>query len=379
MRILAISHEYPPLGGGGANAAYYLLNGIIDRGNPVTLVTTSFDRRIENNSSFTICGIDSKRTRKESCSFMEMFDFLRKAYKKSDGLIRNAIDEGKPYDIVLVFFGIPSGPIGYMLKKKYGLPYIIRFGGGDVPGFQKRFYVIYKLLGPAIKSIWRNADRRIANSSGLRQMALNYCSKYDFEVIPNGVDTDKFKPSDNDHTDENCINLLFASRLIERKGLQHIIPEINKINDNTDKDIRLIVVGDGPYRDYLEQLVHENKVDDLVEFVGEKKDEELVRQYQRGDIFILPSSNEGMPNVVLEAMACGLPVIMTPCQGSGELVDGNGYIADISAFPEKLVELCNDEKLRRDMSSISRERACRYFSWNNTINRYIDIIEEYNQ
>ncbi len=73
-----------------------------------------------------------------------------------------------------VFFGIPSGPLGLYLKRKYEIPYVIRFGGGDIPGFQDRFSVIYKLIGPAIKAIWRNSDALVVNSSGLRKMALDY-------------------------------------------------------------------------------------------------------------------------------------------------------------------------------------------------------------
>ena len=80
------------------------------------------------------------------------------------------------------FLGIPSGPIGLYLKKRYGLPYVIRFGGGDIPGAQKRFSLLYKILSPAIRSIWRNADALVANSEVLKQKALRYENRYPIEI-----------------------------------------------------------------------------------------------------------------------------------------------------------------------------------------------------
>lgn len=378
MRILAVSHEYPPLGGGGANAAYNLLRGFADRGCEVTLVTTGAHRVVDDKPGLKICEVQSKRSREESCSFGEMLDFLLKANIVADKLVKNAINDNTPYDIMLVFFGIPSGPIGYRLKKKYNIPYLIRFGGGDVPGFQKRFTKIYKILGPAIKVIWKNADARVANSEGLRKMALNYCDKYNFDVITNGVDTNIYKPSNNNllQKTEDHINILFVSRLIERKGLQFIIPTLKQISEKTGKTIRMTIVGEGPYREKLEEITRMSEADSIVLFAGEKRGEELIEHYQQGDIFILPSSNEGMPNVVLEAMACGLPIIMTPCQGSEELVNENGVISEIDNFNMALIKLITDDDLREKCGAKSRERAQEYFSWNSVIDKYLDRMKK---
>ena len=103
---------------------------------------------------------------------------------------------------------------------------MIRFGGGDVPGFQERFTKVYKVIAPAIKLIWKKADALIANSQGLKDMALDFYNKKPFDVIPNGVDTEVFYPSVKEESDE--FKILFVSRLIERKGLQFIIPQLKK-------------------------------------------------------------------------------------------------------------------------------------------------------
>lgn len=370
MKILAISHEFPPIGGGGANACYFLTKGFVEKGHEVTLVTANYQGMPESEivNGVRVIRVNSKRAHKEHCSFKEMLSYLLKAYPAA-----NKLQKRENFDVCLVFFGIPSGPIGYMLKKKYKLPYVIRFGGGDVPGFQERFTKVYKIIAPAIKLIWKKADALIANSQGLKDMALDFYNKKPFDVIPNGVDTEVFYPSVKEESDE--FKILFVSRLIERKGLQFIIPQLKKIQDSTEKSVKLIVVGDGPYRETLERIAEENHVSDMVEFVGQKGKEEIVPFYQNADLFILPSSKEGMPNVVLEAMACGLPIIMTPCEGSAELICENGYKAERKEFADYIIKLIGDNEMRKEMSINSNKRVKNFFSWKHIVNEYLETLD----
>ena len=370
MKILAISHEFPPIGGGGANACYFLTKGFVEKGHEVTLITANYQGMTESEivNGVRVIRVNSKRAHKEHCSFKEMLSYLLKAYP-----VANKLQKRENFDVCLVFFGIPSGPIGYMLKKKYKLPYVIRFGGGDVPGFQERFTKVYKIIAPAIKLIWKNADALIANSQGLKDMALDFYNKKPFDVIPNGVDTEVFYPSVKEESDE--FKILFVSRLIERKGLQFIIPQLKKIQDSTKKSVKLIVVGDGPYRETLERIAEENHVSDMVEFVGQKGKEEIVPFYQNADLFILPSSKEGMPNVVLEAMACGLPIIMTPCEGSAELICENGYKAERKEFADYIIKLIGDNEMRKEMSINSNKRVKNFFSWKHIVNEYLETLD----
>lgn len=370
MKILAISHEFPPIGGGGANACYFLTKGFVEKDHEVTLVTANYQGMPESEivNGVRVIRVNSKRAHKEHCSFKEMLSYLLKAYP-----VANKLQKRENFDVCLVFFGIPSGPIGYMLKKKYKLPYVIRFGGGDVPGFQERFTKVYKIIAPAIKLIWKKADALIANSQGLKDMALDFYNKKPFDVIPNGVDTEVFYPSVKEESDE--FKILFVSRLIERKGLQFIIPQLKKIQDSTEKSVKLIVVGDGPYRETLERIAEENHVSDMVEFVGQKGKEEIVPFYQNADLFILPSSKEGMPNVVLEAMACGLPIIMTPCEGSAELICENGYKAERKEFADYIIKLIGDNEMRKEMSINSNKRVKNFFSWKHIVNEYLETLD----
>ena len=162
----------------------------------------------------------------------------------------------RQFDFCKVFFGIPSGPIALIMKKKYGLPYLIRLGGGDIPGAQKRFRVLYKVLKPFIRSVWKNATCLVANSEDLQKKAYSFEERYTIQIVSNGVDCSFFSPQieRNANGNNSKCKILFVSRLIEGKGLQFIIPHLKYIAEQVSREIELIVVGDGPFRKELEDI-----------------------------------------------------------------------------------------------------------------------------
>ncbi|MFG6321294.1 MAG: glycosyltransferase family 4 protein [Lachnospiraceae bacterium] len=377
MKILILSHEYPPIGGGGANSCYFLSREFARAGHQVTIVTAQYgnlpweERTVDGVLIFRV---QCKRSNQEKSSFFEMLTYFVSAWKFTDGLLKSA-----DFDKCLVFFGIPSGPIALHLKNKYGLSYIVRFGGGDIPGAQKRFQYIYKILTPWIKKVWKNADGLIANSEGLCRRAQAFEDKYEITIVENGVDTEYFVPG-NQNQGQKDIKILFVSRLIEGKGLQFIIPDMPKIQrevwQKCGKKVFLVIVGDGPYRSRLEELAAKAQAAECVRFEG-RKDKEQVRQYyQNSDIFILPSLSEGMPNVVLEAMACGLPVVMTPCEGSKELVTDNGIVSGLDIFADVLTRMCVDEDLRQTMGKCGLKKVETNFQWERISRRYLALLEK---
>ena len=81
-----------------------------------------------------------------------------------------------------------------------------------------------------------------------------------------------------------------------------------------------------------------------------------------------------MTNVVLESMACGLPIVMTPCEGSRELITDNGYITRVTDFGQYIIRLCNDNELRKKMGQNSRIQAEEMFAWSTIVDAYIGEI-----
>lgn len=376
MNILIISQEYPPIGGGVANACLNLAKNYAALGHKVTVLTACFAQLPleEKRADVRVIRTRALRKKEDKSTLIEMFSYLCSAWVKAGKLVKR-----DRFDVCQIFCGIPSGPIGVYLKKRYGIPYVIRFSGGDIPGAQKRFSLVYKMLSPAIRGIWKNADALVANSGVLQQKALQYENKYPIEIISNGVDTDFFTREESCKKLDEEIRLLFVSRLIQGKGLQYVIPEMKRVNTACGRRVLLTIVGDGPYREELEKITADSEAEAYVSFVGKKNKEELPQYYSNADLFILPSESEGMPNVVLEAMAMGLPILMTPCGGSRELIAGNGRVEPIGRFVDALIEMCKDETERIRMGKQSELLARTKFSWREKAEAYIAIFERSGQ
>lgn len=376
MKILVVSHEYPPIGGGGANACFFLTEEYVKLGHHVTIITSIFEDLPKEviRHNIRIIRVRALRKKEDKSTFLEMLSYLFSAWHQAKKLVKK-----EHFDVCQVFFGIPSGPIGLYLKKRYHIPYVIRFGGGDIPGAQKRFSCIYKILSPAIRMIWGNAEALVANSEILKERAQGFEDRYCIDIIANGVDNDFFTRREeivcNRNIKNTTINILFVSRLIRGKGLQHIIPEMKKISIECGQSIKLIIVGDGPFRDELERITQEAAMQDFVAFEGKKNKQELYEYYKNADLFILPSESEGMPNVVLEAMAMGLPVIMTPCGGSGELIKENGKIVPIDGFVDAITALCQDRESRIKMGRQSAILTRTKFSWQEKAEEYLKLFK----
>lgn len=377
MRILVISHEYPPIGGGGATACYNLTKQYALMGHEVDIITADINGKESSFSegNIKVYKVKCKRAYTDHSSFYEMFTFLIGALHKVKEICK--VDS---YDIVQVFFGIPSGPIGYYIKRKYKIPYIIRVGGGDIPGTQKRFNFIYKIISPFLKVIWKNAEYVVTNSEGLKNRALNFYQKANHTVIYNGIDLADF-PNKKEKKNEDKIKIVTTARLVERKGIQHVLEALSILANKYGDYIQYTIIGDGPYRENLEKMIDEYQLKENVVITGMLPRNDVLKLLCQSDIFVLLSHWEGMPNVVLEAMACRLPIVMSDCEGSLELVKDNGYIIKsgdnlVQEFISKIENLMNDQELCKSLGNNSFQMIEKQFLWEISAKDYLEIFHE---
>lgn len=176
------------------------------------------------------------------------------------------------------------------------------------------------------------------------------------ELVYNGVNTDEFLPACKKN--HEYITFINVGTLYHIKNHQLLINAFAKIYKRI-QNIRLIIVGDGELRYSLSEQIKRLNLDNVVELVGNQSD---VRTYlQRADVYCCSSKVEGLPISVLEAMACGLPVITTRAGGVIDIVKNcvNGYVVDSEAtsYSEKMYELATNFSTRKDMSKMSRKMA----------------------
>lgn len=371
-----MNYEYPPLGGGAANANAYLLKAYAN--NPdisVDLITSSPDSEehiitISDRIHVYTLPVGKTAVTLHHQSQKELLTYSYRAYKLASQFLQK-----NEYDVVHAFFGIPCGVVAMVLKKKYKVPYLVSLRGADVPGYSERFSLIYTFLTPLTKKVWYDAKKVVSNSQGLKELALRSAPEQAISVIPNGVDTEKF--SLGAVSSEEWIITAGATRLTERKGLHLIIealPELALLQPN----IMFEIMGDGSATESLQQLAKDLGVERHVRFLGRIDASETTSYYQRARVFVLPSANEGMSNALLEALACGLPVVVTDTGGSSELVEEgvNGFIIarEASAIVEALKKLLNNEALRIQMGGESRVRAEQQ-SWHSVADQYVELYQ----
>lgn len=368
-----LNYEFPPIGGGAGNAHFCILKEYAKMPRLRVDVLTSapkpgfVEQQFAANISVHKVGLHKKDL--HYWRKIEVIEWLVKASRAYQKLLRL-----NNYDLVHAFFAFPSG---YLCSKTAGkLPYIISLRGSDVPGFNVRLGLDYKLLSPLFKKIWRNASAIVANSNGLRKLALEFAPDLRIAVIPNGVDTERFQLVEK-KTLSKPIKLLTVARLISRKRIDLLI---EAIADARQKgfDVQLNIAGEGNLMAALKRFAQERNVADHVNFLGRVPPEKMPQIYHGNDVFIMASHHEGMSNAMLEAMACGLPIITTRCEGVEELAADNAVIVeratpqDIAASIEHLIR---DQHTYSSMSAASRRQAT-LFSWSSVAQQYLRYYRE---
>jgi glycosyltransferase involved in cell wall biosynthesis len=289
------------------------------------------------------------------------------------------VREFKP-DIVHIFFGIPDGPIGWMLKRVYGLPYLISLRGADVPSEEvKRFAKHYRVLRPIVHWLWHDADALVAVSNGLRDYALQTTPDLPIEVIPNAIELSTFTPPLK-RNNKSVVRLLYVGRFNAFKNVETLVKAAGHLKEMGLKNFELQLVGDGERRAIVERMVIEKELTKQVRFLGWVDRDSIVERYQQADLFVTATTWEGMPNTVLEGMACGLPGVATRASGLEELVrdGGNGYLVNIddsAALTDRLARLINNPYERRRMGKESRKIAEQEFIWEHIAEQYAGVYK----
>ncbi len=370
MRILVVTSIFPPEIGGPATYVKEFASRARDRGHEVRIVTLS----------------DAKPDDLEAVEIRSVKRGGNKLLRQS-ALLKRIMESARKCDVIYAqnptAIGLPSVLAGKLLRK----PAVIKFVGDTawekafregktekgLEDFLKKPDANRKILRIE-RSVLKGASKIVTPGRFLARILKKY-HKVPGErivVIPNAVDVGSVKPKPLRQRENRIITV---ARLVPWKGVQDLISVMPEVRKATGAELR--IVGDGPYKSELEKLA--SKVSpDGVRFLGRLSHEEVLRIVGSSKVFALNSLYEGMPHVLLEAMALGTPVVATNVCGNPELVeDGKTGVLvkprDRGSLKDALVSLLQDEKKLRSLSSAARDKASDY-NWESLMSRTLKAI-----
>jgi glycosyltransferase involved in cell wall biosynthesis len=376
MRVLMLNNEFPPLGGGTGTVNQALLRHFAQQpGLEIDLITSALGRRYEQErfaERVCIYKVPVSNRNIHHSSNRELLAYAARALPAALDLQR-----ARRYDLCFAWSAVPAGAVAWALRRRSGLRYLVRVCGPDIPGFERRYGPLYPILSPTIRASWRGAEVVVAKCAGEAEMIHGVDRRARVALVPNGVELGSF-PTNPVIPDDGPLRLLCVARLIERKGQHHLIEAVKRLAD-AGIDITIDLVGDGDAWPAYAAQARRLGVQERVRFAGYVPREQIAARYAAAHVFVLASYNEGMSVATLEAMAAGLPVVVTRTGGAAELVEEgvSGLTfdwADVDALAAHLRRLADDRALARRMGISSRARAAG-FSWEAAAQRYLTMFE----
>jgi len=385
MRICFISPSYLPTTGGTEVAIYELGKRLVDRGCEITLVTPSPDSILtyEDDSGMVIYRIPVP-VEMLLMSPQHYYGRLFPPPITSICALIKIIKSNKlgEIDILHQFHIFYLGATCVFAKKLLGKPLVTSLMGWDT---YDPIHPLPKFLNPYLTYVMNNSDVIVSPVKRTLSYIKQVCKKV--KIIPHGVDAARFNANIDGSKyrrkmrvkkDESLV--LSVQRLVQRKGTEYLIYAIRFVIEENPK-VKFAIIGDGPEKARLIELTKKLKIAKNLTFLGFVNSEELPKYYSACDIFVLHSLYEQFGIVLVEAMACGKPVVSTKVGAIPEVVDDGktGFLVEPKnpkQLAEAILKLANDERLRNRLGKEGRRKVEQKYDWNIIAEKYMN---EYKQ
>ena len=270
---------------------------------------------------------------------------------------------------VLVCFLNQANIVGRVAARFAGVPVVV----SGVRVADRRKFVCW-----GERLTWRLCDRHIAVSYSVAELHGKLCGipRDRFSVIPNGVQIpERGRPERN--PDDEKFRILFVGRLTRQKAPIHLLQALHQLPTELRDRVEMNYVGDGELRDTVIEQSRAMGLDRVVNIRGQQSD--VLWWMHSSDLLVLPSEWEGLPNVVLEAMAAGLPVIATRVDGVPELIHDayTGWLVnagDTAALAKKIAEVAQDPANRDRVARAATLFVRQKFSWDSAIGAFEKLL-----
>lgn len=357
MKILQTPVRFYPFIGGVENYVFYLSKELVHLGHEVDVICANEPKTDKN---LVVEGINVQR-----------IPYLGKIANTNltPGLPFKLA--GADFDIMHTHLPTPwSSDWSTIASKIKNKPLVLAYYNDIIGnGLAGKIAALYN--GTFLKVLLKSADKIIIIQEDYIKTSpylKDYVDK--IEVVPCGVDTEKFKYLNCGDTQNLIFFLSILDEFHKYKGLDYLLKAL-KIVKKEIPDVKLIVGGKGKLMDYYSHMSENLDIKDNVEFHGFIPDEKIVEYYNKSNIFILPSissSQEGFGIVALEAMACKTPVISTEIVGvADDLKNSNSGIIispkEVNELAQSIIKLLNDENLQKKMGKNARKLIEDKYTW----------------
>ncbi len=279
--------------------------------------------------------------------------------------------------LIDVHWGYPDGFAAYLLGRWFGLPVVVTVRGSDINLFMRE-----TLRGWLMRYYLARVERIIAVSDSLRRSLEQYgIPSRKIIVIRNGVDTEQFIPREQAGArrtlglDPQARLIIYVGNLVPIKGPDVLIEAFARLRDIS---ARLVLVGTGEMREALMRRVRElpAAVATRISFAGAQTHATIPLWLAASDVLCLPSRNEGLPNVAIEAMACGRPVVATRVGGVEEVIVSPELGLTVPSDDPDGLSAALETALRKNWDVEAIRRHAERFSWDETVRQCLALWQE---
>lgn len=309
---------------------------------------------------------DKQRTKKEN-------NFLKLVYLRGIIKVRQAIREFKP-DILHAHYASSYGLLGALSGFH---PYVLSVWGADIYDFPN-FSFIHRAI---IKYNLFKADRILSTSEIMKEETKKYTNKQ-IEVTPFGIDTDRFYPQKIESLFSDRDIVIGTVKSLEKKyGIVYLIKAFDLVKkNNPNYAVKLLIVGKGTLERQLKEIAQDLDLEMDIIFTGFIDHNKVEKYHNMLDISVSYSidDSESFGVAVLEASACGKPVVVSNVGGLPEVVEDGitGFVVEpknITVLAEVLNKLILNPELRIEMGKKGRERVIKKYNWSDSVKQMISI------
>lgn len=405
MKVCMLTSSYPRYAGDIAGTFIQALaSKLVELGHEIHVVAPD-DETVGVSSEQTVAGVVEHRFRYAPLRCMRVLGYARSL--EADRRLRSStylaigpyllsahatltkLTERLGVDIIHAHWVLPNGPVARRVAQVTGRPLITSLHGSDVYLAERN-----RWFSKAARYALKGSDWVTACSGNLRDRAVRIgATASNSVVIPYGVDMDRFtvrQPQANVlrrsfGVSEGELVILALGRFVHKKGFQDLIAALPSIVDAVP-GVKLILAGDGDLRKHYLDQIHSLGVEASVLLPGRVASDDVPGIMAIADVFVMPSITDsegnvdGLPNVVLEAMAAGKPVVATRVGGLSELIEhGKTGMLVPERSPQclsrEIIKLLSDPEARENVGNRGSEHVRKNYNWASAARAFVDLYQ----